>query len=500
MRDRAGLVQSQPAQLAAFFQIDATFDENAVAGGGGQAADDADRCRDHQCARAGDHQQNQCTVDPVEPCRTHEQRRQQRDGDGNAEYNGGVPAGELIDKTLSRRTTTLRSLYRVNDPGQSGVVGQGGDAVLERAGFVDRASEHRITGGFFDREAFTRDRGLVDGRAAFQHLTIKGDALTWFDPDAGADGDLLGAHLAPCAVSLLYRGLFRGQVEQATDSVTSAIQRFGFDYLGQREQYHHHCRFGPVADQHGTRDRNRHEGVHIEITVLERNPPLLVGGEATREDRDKRQNDNRPVIAVVEPVDRLGRRCSDQGDAQRPPVGRRGHRGGGWRCDLCRVHDLRLESKRLQCHEHVWQNLVRMAYRQRALHQVEIEISNTGHGAELVADQRLFGRAIHLGNGQLGRLLGRRLIHAHSLHADGLQRLLDGRQRRQFVSHGQGTLHQVEFKTRHPRQTGQFASDQRLFGRAIHVLDAVHRLSRSGCQRGRCRGLDDRLSRAATPL
>lgn len=44
VRDRAGLVQSQPAQLAAFFQIDATFDENAVAGGGGQAADDADRC------------------------------------------------------------------------------------------------------------------------------------------------------------------------------------------------------------------------------------------------------------------------------------------------------------------------------------------------------------------------------------------------------------------------------------------------------------------------
>jgi hypothetical protein len=36
VRDRAGLVQSQPAQLAAFFQIDATFDENAVAGGGGR--------------------------------------------------------------------------------------------------------------------------------------------------------------------------------------------------------------------------------------------------------------------------------------------------------------------------------------------------------------------------------------------------------------------------------------------------------------------------------
>ena len=109
----------------------ASFDENAVASGGGQAADDTDRRRDHQRAGTGDHQQNQCTVNPIEPCRPHEQRRQQRDGDGNAENNGRVPAGELIDKTLSRRTAPLSSLYRVNDARQRGVAGQGGDAVLE---------------------------------------------------------------------------------------------------------------------------------------------------------------------------------------------------------------------------------------------------------------------------------------------------------------------------------------------------------------------------------
>ena len=260
---------------------------------------------------------------------------------------------------------------------------------------------------------------MVDGRAAFQHLTIQGDALTWLDPDAATDGNLLCTHLAPCAVSLLHRGLFRGQVEQATDGIAGAIQRLGFDHLGQREKHHHHCRLGPVPDQHGTRDGNRHQGVHVEITVLERNPTFLVGGQTAGEDRDERQNDDRPMIAVVEPVDRLGRRCSYKGDAQRPPVGRRGHKGCGWRCGLCGVQHLRLESKRLQCREHVRQNLVRMAYRQRALHQVEIEIGNSGHGTELVADQRLFGRAIHFGNGQLGRLPGRCLIHAHGLHADG---------------------------------------------------------------------------------
>jgi hypothetical protein len=34
-----------------------------------------------------------------------------RDESASAMSAYGVPAGELIDKTLSRRTTTLRSLY-----------------------------------------------------------------------------------------------------------------------------------------------------------------------------------------------------------------------------------------------------------------------------------------------------------------------------------------------------------------------------------------------------
>ena len=80
--DRAGLVQSRPAQLAAFFQLDTALDKNAVAGSGGQAADDADRRGNHQGAWAGNHQQNQCTVNPVHPCRAHEKRGQQCDGDG----------------------------------------------------------------------------------------------------------------------------------------------------------------------------------------------------------------------------------------------------------------------------------------------------------------------------------------------------------------------------------------------------------------------------------
>ncbi|KAG0930726.1 hypothetical protein G6F31_016958 [Rhizopus arrhizus] len=67
VRQGAGLVQRQPLQVATFFQIDAALDQDAAPRCRGQAADDADRRGDHQCAWAGDDQQRQGAVDRVEP-------------------------------------------------------------------------------------------------------------------------------------------------------------------------------------------------------------------------------------------------------------------------------------------------------------------------------------------------------------------------------------------------------------------------------------------------
>ncbi len=213
MRDRAGLVQRQPAQLAALFQIDATLDQNAAACGCGQAADDGDRRGNHKSARTGNDQQNQRAVNPVQPRGAHEQWRHQCDDDGYDEYDGCVPAGKLIHKALGRRTAALGGLYGMDDAGQRRVGGHGCDAVLERTGFVDRAGEHRIAKRLFNRQAFAGDRRLIDRGMSYQYFAIEGDPFSRFDSNTGANGDLLGVHIAPCVVGLSHGGLFRGQVE-----------------------------------------------------------------------------------------------------------------------------------------------------------------------------------------------------------------------------------------------------------------------------------------------
>ena len=70
-------------------RIDTALDQDALARGRGQAADDGHRCRDDQRAGAGDDQQHQRLVDPVAPVRPGQQRRH----DGHEQRRSRTPAG-----------------------------------------------------------------------------------------------------------------------------------------------------------------------------------------------------------------------------------------------------------------------------------------------------------------------------------------------------------------------------------------------------------------------
>ena len=61
------LSSARTASLRPSSRIDAAFDQDAIARGRGQAADDGHRRGDHQGAGAGNDQQHQRLVDPVEP-------------------------------------------------------------------------------------------------------------------------------------------------------------------------------------------------------------------------------------------------------------------------------------------------------------------------------------------------------------------------------------------------------------------------------------------------
>jgi len=390
--DRAGLIQRQIVELEAALQVHATLDQNAFARRCREAADDGHRGGDHQCARAGHHQQHQRAVDPVEPHRAHEQRRNDRHGQRQREHHRGVDFRELIDEALGRSARPLSLLDGMDDPRQGRVVRRRSHRVFQRTGLVDGAGEDFVAHGFLHRQAFAGDRRLIDGRTAADHFTVQCDALTGFYPHPGAEFDAFNLLFDPVAVGLLHRGLFRGHLHQAADGVARAIQRARLNQFGHGKQEHHHRRFRPLPDQHRTGHRDAHQRIDVEVTVLQGDPALFIGGQAAAENRHQRNDRHHPGRRGVGEVDHFGRERTDAGQRQRPPVFFYWCRGRGFDARLQRLGVHAQRGDRLGDRRGVAQIV---GHAEHAVDQVELQLLHTGQFAEFVLDQRLLGRAVH---------------------------------------------------------------------------------------------------------
>ncbi|MNY29087.1 hypothetical protein D3C86_1631090 [compost metagenome] len=91
---------------------------------------------------------------------------------------------------------------------------------------------------------------------------------------------------------------------------------------------------------------------------------------------------------------RLGAQCGHAGQCQWPPgLGRFGGSGGVGRG--VGIQRLGVHAERGNRLDHDVGRIQRVVDGQHALHQVEVERGHAGHAAELVADQRFLGRAVH---------------------------------------------------------------------------------------------------------
>ncbi|CAI8692242.1 LigA [Burkholderia sp. IT-111MI5] len=404
VRDRAGLVEREPRELAPFLQIDAALHENPAPRRGREPRHDRHRRRDHQCARACDHEQHQRAVDPVVPRAAHHERRHHRDQQRDREHDRRVDARELVDEALRRRLRTLRLLDRVDDPRERRVGRDGRHAVFERTRFVDRACVHGIAGRLFDRQALAGDRRLVDRRAAGNDFAVQPDPLARLHAHDRAERDLRGLDGAPRPVGILHGRGVRRELHQALDRIARAVERLRLDQFGDREQHHHHRGFRPLADRHRARHRDAHQRVDVQVAVANRDPALLVRSEPAREHRRERERRRQPH-GQAGPGRPLGRDRGNARQRQRPPrlrgrVGDARRRRAG-RCGLGR-HPERADrtfDRRLGA-RHVLDG-------QHPLHQVEFERRHLAHPAELLADQRLLGRAVHLHDPERGAHVAR---------------------------------------------------------------------------------------------
>ncbi|MNN08783.1 hypothetical protein D3C81_1216470 [compost metagenome] len=282
----------------------------------------------------------------------------------------------------------------MDDASQRGIAGRGGHGVFEFAGLVDRAGVQRISHGLVDRHALARDRRLIQRGLAAQHAAIDRHALAGTQPHHGAHGHVARRHGQPGAVRLLHGGLLGRHRHQPPHGVARAVQRGGLDALRQGEQHHHHRRLGPLADQHGAGDGDAHQGVDIEIAVADGDPALAIDAQTGHQHSGQRQHGGCVRQAPFEPVCRLGAQCGHAGQCQWPPgLGRFGGSGGVGRG--VGIQRLGVHAERGNRLDHDVGRIQRVVDGQHALHQVEVERGHAGHAAELVADQRFLGRAVH---------------------------------------------------------------------------------------------------------
>ena len=166
MRQGAGLVQGHRAQQTPLLEVQPALDQDAPARSGGKSADDGDRRRDHQGTRAGDDEQHERLVSPVEPNAAEEERRNHGDEDGQRKDRRCVDACEAVDETLRRRPLPLRFLHGAGDAVERRVPLARPHLELQGSAVIDRAGKHRVARVLLDRHALASDRRLIDGRGS----------------------------------------------------------------------------------------------------------------------------------------------------------------------------------------------------------------------------------------------------------------------------------------------------------------------------------------------
>ena len=135
------------------------------------------------------------------------------------------------------------------------------------------------------------------------------------------------------------------------------------------------------------------------------------------------------MVAIVDPIHQFRQRRSAAGSRDEPPVGWRGKRRLDHPCAFSPL-DFPIQAKTGEGRAYAGEYPGRMAHRQFALHQIELEISHASDAAKLAADKSFLGWAVHLRNKQDRRLLARIGV-APRVHADRRQRCFDRGFRRQ---------------------------------------------------------------------
>ena len=296
--ERACLVKDDSVRAGERVEIGAALDEEPRTGCRAKPREEGERNGDDEGAGAGDDEEGQRTVDPRREGVSHDERRQDGDGESGAYDDGGIDARKARDERLRARLLIRRLLHEIQNARRSGLRIGGRDADGQHARDVDAAAEERISRTYGARQGLSREGGSIERALSCGHRPVEWHALTRIDADHAADGDRLGMYdfLAPVHEDVRRVG---ADVHERRDGAACALDSTILQELTELVEQHDGGGLGVVGEREGA----ERGGAHEKVLAKEMPLPQIYGGApehiGTDEDirREKENGARRPLAA-----------------------------------------------------------------------------------------------------------------------------------------------------------------------------------------------------------
>ena len=270
-RQRAGLVESDDADLARPLQRFDIADQDAGPGSRTGSGDERGRRRQPERARAGDdeHRDSRC-----KPARGIAERKppDKESRGGHDEDDRHEDRRNAIDQPLDGCVASLRLLDQPRHAGEPGVGADLGDCDFESSLAVDGSSQHRIAFAALDRQTFARHQRFIDRGAAGEDHPIARETSAGSHQHDVALAQRSGRY-GSCAVGRYQFGFRRLKLAESGQRSTGTAFGARLEIFAEHDKRQHdgrrleiEMRVGVAADHFGERsekgdggaERNQH--------------------------------------------------------------------------------------------------------------------------------------------------------------------------------------------------------------------------------------------------
>ena len=261
--ERPRLVKHDDLTLGQHFQIIAPLHQNPLPRRAPDAAKKAHGNRNHQCAGAGNNQEDERPVHPLRKLRSgNNERRNHRQQSRRDHHNRRVVFGEPGNKILRPRLFAAGIFHHFKNLGNRGLAKMLGNPDSQKAAAIDAAAQDFRPRPGLPGQGLPGERRRIQRRRSLDNLAVQRDLLARLHEDCLANRHLFRVDPQGLPISL-HVGIIRTDIHQLGNRTAGTMDGISLEPLAHLVEQHHRHAFGILSQNKRPHGGNAHEKVFI---------------------------------------------------------------------------------------------------------------------------------------------------------------------------------------------------------------------------------------------